>query len=177
MLLSAVFLAACSDPDARNRLEIETVSLQRSNGTLVARLEQTLTLSDKARSALRRGVPLTFQVELILRDKSSSTRIAEREDYYELRYLPLSDRFQLTLPGGQEIRTFPRLRHLLSDLGRLELVLTAGALPNGEYELMARTRIDQRKLPIAMRLPILFDPDWQHSSAWSSWPLTVDASA
>ena len=112
---------------------------------------------------------LTVQMELIIRNTSDQTRVKKNLENYEIRYLPLSDHYQLTLSGGSEVRTFPRLRHVLTDLSTVSLSFSTGVLPAGEYELLARTRLDKRKMPPPMRLPTLFSSKWHHDSDWSAW--------
>jgi len=173
-LLAALSLVTGCDGESRwQRFEIRDVTLNWSNGRLNAELLQNLELSTEAREALQHGVPLTLQVELIVRNTGNQIRVKEVFEYYEIRYLPLSNRFQLSLPGGDEIRTFPRLRHLLADLADLKLVVRTGALPEGRYEVLTRIRLDRRKMPISMRLPTMFHTDWKHDSHWSSWPLEI----
>jgi hypothetical protein len=166
-------VSACGQPSVEPRFKIQNVDLKWSNGRLGANLEQSLILSSEARNALQHGVPLTFEVTLIVRNTTSQTRVLESLEEYEIRYLPLSDRFQLTLPGGDDIKTYPRLRHLMADLSDLRLSLRTGALPEGIYEVLTRIRLDKRKLPLSMRLPTLFSAEWKHDSEWSSWPLEI----
>lgn len=172
-----LMLSACGQTASERRFEIKNADLRWSNGRLTVGLEQNLTLSNEARNALRHGVPLTFQVELIVRDTGTQTRVEEHQEEYEIRYLPLSDRFQLTQPGGDEIKTFPRLRHLIAELADLRLSLRTGALPDGSYEVLTRTRLDRRKMPMSMRLPTIFSAEWRHDSEWSSWPLELSSQA
>ena len=178
LLLTMMLMhCACGQGTGERRFEIDHVDLKWSNGRLTAVLQQQLALSDEAKNALRHGVPLTFRVQLIVRDTSTQTRVTEHQEEYEIRYLPLSDRFQLTLPGGDEIQTFPRLRHLVAELADLRLTLRTGALPDGSYEVLTRTRLDRRKMPMSMRFPSLFSSEWKHDSGWSSWPLELSSQA
>jgi len=177
MLAILASAGGCDDQTRWQRFEIQDVALRWSNGRLHAELHQNLEFSTEVRDALQHGVPLTLQLELIVRNTASQVRVKEDIEYYEIRYLPLSKRFQLTFPGGDEIRTFPRLRHLLADLDDLRLVIRTGALPEGHYEVLTRIRLDRRKMPISMRLPTLFHADWKHDSHWSSWPLEITSQA
>jgi hypothetical protein len=177
-LMAALSLAGGCDEQSRwQRFEIQNVELRWSNGRLNAELHQELEFSTEARDALQHGVPLTLLVELIVRNTANQIRAGESLEHYEIRYLPLSKRFQLTLPGGDEIRTFPRLRHLLAELANLRLVIRTGALPEGSYEVLTRISLDRRKMPISMRLPTMFDSEWKHDSHWSSWPLEITPQA
>ena len=119
-------------------------------------------------------MPLTVEIEVILRDTSSQNRVGSDTAFYEIRYLPLSEFYQVSGLQDDEVMTFPRLRHALAELATLELSFDTGALPSGQYELLARSRLDKSRMPPPMRLPALFSGQWQHDSAWTSWPVLID---
>ena len=170
-------LSACSGPHQGGTFEISEIDARWANGIIDVRVNQRLELSQEARRALQHGVALTMEVELVLRDARTQTRVQKHNSLYEIRYLPLSERFQLTGPAKEDTRTFPRLRHALSDLGRLNVTFKTGVLPSGEYELLARSFLDKRKMPPPMRLPVMFSQKWDHESDWTSWPLEVEPGA
>ncbi|MEJ2299853.1 MAG: DUF4390 domain-containing protein [Woeseiaceae bacterium] len=93
------------------------------------------------------------------------------------RLAPQRQRWQVREGDAGPARTFPRLRHVLADLGRLDLSFETGALPGGEYELLARSYLDQERMPPPMRLPALFSRRWDHASGWTAWPLDVEPEA
>jgi len=170
-------LAACGEPAESGQFEIARVEAHWANGELRGTCEQRLTLGPAAREALRHGVALTVELELILRNTGSQTRVGQDTARYEIRYLPLSEHYQVSGLEAGHVATFPRLRHALAELSNLDFRIDTGALPAGDYELLARSRLDRSSLPPPMRLPALFDPGWTHASGWSSWPLTVDSGA
>jgi hypothetical protein len=175
--LAALLLASCSDGDPGGRFEVGAVDASWANGRMDVRFEQDLRLSPEARDALEHGVPLTLTVELVLRESRTQTRVKKERSLYEIRYLPLSEHYQLSHVDGEERLTFPRLRHALAELGSLRLSFETGALPAGEYELLARSFLDKQKMPPPMRLPVLFSSHWDHESAWTSWPLNIQPGA
>jgi len=177
MFFACVAITACSGEEAGNNFTTQQVDARWANGRLMATLHQQLLLSNEARRALQHGVPLTLQVELVIRNGRDKTRIRKNQQTYEIRYLPLSNHYQLTLPGGHDIKTFPRLRHLLADLSLISLSFRTGVMPSGDYELLARTRMDKRKIPPPMRLPTLFSSEWRHDSDWSTWPFEIQPQA
>lgn len=181
MALAGVFalglLGACSEHGDRQRIQITDLTARWSNGAVAARIEQRVAFSPEARDALRHSVPLTVTVELVLRGMPSGSRLRRVTHHYEIRYLPLSQRFQLRDGDGGPTRTFPRLRHALADLGRVELSFETGALPGGEYELLARSYLDRERMPPPMRLPALFSEQWDHASGWTAWRLDVEPGA
>lgn len=170
-------LLACSNPPSSERFEFKRVIANWSNGRLNVTCEQNLALSKEAREALIHGVPLTIDLELTLRDTGSQVRVANQTNSYEIRYLPMSDHYQLTHERDQSVRTFPRLRHVLAALSNLQVDLDTGVLPSGDYELLARTRLDQKSMPPPMRLPVMLSAKWHHDTSWSSWPLEVNPGA
>ena len=111
MLLSA----GCSGQADSGRFEVTQVEPSWASGRFHVISEQRLTLSSEARNALIHGVPLTVELELLLRDASEKTRVANNTSSYEIRYLPLSEHYQLALPGERKLMTFPRLRHVLAE--------------------------------------------------------------
>jgi hypothetical protein len=174
-LLAATVLTACSDPSANERFELTRIDADWSNGRVDVICEQKLAFSSEAREALIHGVPLTIDLELTLRDTASQIRVADQTNSYEIRYLPLSDHYQLTHAASNSVKTFPRLRHVLADLSKLQISIETGVLPSGQYELLARARLDQESMPPPMRLPVLLSARWQHDSSWSSWPLEINS--
>jgi hypothetical protein len=136
---------------------------------------QSLQLSQQARAALEHGVDLTIRFDMDLREGSSMIRRAIDSRRYVISYLPLSRRYELSGMQDARSQTFPRLRHLLSELGKVNLVLATGPLTAGEYELRVRVKMDKQRLPAPMRLPALLSAQWRHDSEWSTWPFDVGA--
>lgn len=174
-----VFLAltACNGGDSAGRFKLSQVEAKWENGRLDVRFEQKLKFSEEARNALEHGVPLTVEVELILKDSSSQTRVGNAAENYEIRYLPLSEHYQVSRLQEDMVKTFPRLRHVLAELTNVELSVDTGALPAGEYELLARSHLDHNRMPPPMRLPALFSSEWNHDSTWTAWPLAINPEA
>jgi len=173
LLTTVLALTACNGPDAGNRFEFTRVESNWANGFLHVKFEQQLELSDEARNALIHGVPLTLELDLVLRNTGNQTRVGRETRNYEIRYLPLSDYYQLSLSGAGPVKTFPRLRHVLAELSSLELDVETGVVPKGDYELLTRLRLDQHRMPPPMRLPVLLSSNWRHDSSWSSWPVQI----
>ncbi len=177
LLCTFLVISGCNGSATEKYFTLQRVDARWSNGQLIATIHQNLVLSSEARRALRHGVPLTVQMELMIKNRQNHSRVMKNLESYEIRYLPMSDHYQLTLPGGNEIRTFPRLRHLLADLSSVTVSFSTGVMPAGDYELLARTRMDKRKIPPPMRLPTLFSSEWRHDSSWSAWPLEINPQA
>lgn len=177
MLLAWLALAGCSDPDADDRFDMARVEARWTNGRLDVTTEQALTLSDEAKDALVHGVPITLELDLLLRNAGDLTPFGEEKRSFEIRYLPLSGYYQVTFAETGAVKTFPRLRHVLAELSRIDASIETGAVPAGDYDLLARIRLDQHNMPPPMRLPVLLSSRWRHDSSWTHWPLQIEPGA
>lgn len=176
-LLLALILAACGPADHGTRFQLEKVEASWSNGQLQVTAEQSLTLSSEARDALVHGVPLSIETNLSLLESGKRTPVADFSERHEIRYLPLSDHYQLSSSDGTKVKTFPRLRHVLAALSTTRLTVRTGAIPSGDYELLLRTQLDRMRVPPPMRLPVHLSAEWRHDSRWTSWPLKIEPGA
>jgi hypothetical protein len=167
-------LAACS-PQAEidYAFSIRNVSVSRAYQSLSIHLQQKLELSQQAREALEHGVMLTISLEVELRNDTNMIATQQDARHFQLRYLPLSERYQLSEEESGDLKTFSRLRHLLASVDDLNISLSTGPLPSGNYELRTRIRLDKSRLPTPMQLPAWFSSQWQHDSEWSVWPFEV----
>ena len=121
--------------------------------------------------ALDHGIPLTFRIRVDAgrwRLLPSDARAAQR---IELRYFPLSRRYQMRdLDAAVEVRSFPTQGYLLASLLAMRLPLpdAFAALENGAAVRVA-VELETASLPGALRLPAVFEPAWQLSSAEYTW--------
>ena len=171
-LCSLVLLLGCADRKGDFGFELKGVDSRISNQQLNLELKQEISLSPEAISALENGVPLHLEVRAELETPQATVMAMRR---FEIRYMPLSDHFQLSSDQPATVRTFPRLRHALAELTEVELQLPLHGVVSGDYQLRARSWLEKRKLPAPMRLPAWFAPNWQHDSGWQSWPVSIPA--
>jgi hypothetical protein len=173
LLSVGLLLGSCGPAPTEYGFIARSVTVQPGYQRVLASLRQELTLSGAAAEALENGVPLTLRIEMELRDSLTLTLLADDFQRFEIRYLPLSEHYELRGPGTDDARTYPRLRHVIAALSSLQLNLGTGALAPGEYEFRVRTRLENARLPAPMRLPALFSARWRHDSEWSTWPFTI----
>lgn len=171
--IAALLLCACGKPDVDYGFTIDKVSVNRAYQALSVNLQQTLVLSQQAREALEHGVTLTIMLELELRNDNNMIVMRRDARRFQLSYLPLSERYQLSEDASEELKSFSRLRHILAEMAVLNVQLATGPLPPGSYELRTRIRLDKSLLPAPMQLPAWLSSEWQHDSEWSVWPFKV----
>lgn len=167
-------LAGCGQPETQDyAFAIIDVSVRPAYQSLDVRLQQELELSSQAREALEHGVTLTIRLEMELRNENDLIVTHREARRFQLRYLPLSERYQLTEEETGELKAFSRLRHMLAAMDDSNVQLSTGPLPPGSYELRTRISLDESRLPTPMQLPSWFSSQWQHDSEWSVWPFEV----
>ena len=174
LLLASLLIAGCTQQTDDPLFKLEQAETSWKNGQLNVTIHQKLKLSGEAKKALEHGVPLTLQLELEIRQTGKRLPVKKDTFSFEIRYLPLINNYQLTQQGASEIRSFPRLRHLLAELSTVSQSFSGSNLPRGNYELFARTHLDQKKMPPPMRLPMLFSAQWRHDSEWKEWPVSSE---
>ena len=176
LCLTMLLLAGCArKSDIDYGFSVNNVSVKPGFQSLSVNLELELELSQQAREALEHGVTLTISLDMEL--SNDNNLIVEKRDSrrFNFRYLPLSERYQFSVEETGELQAFSRLRHLLAAFNNLNLELSTGPLPRGDYELRTRIRLDERRLPAPMQMPAWLSSQWQHDSEWSVWPFTVSA--
>ena len=172
--VTMLFLGGCGqDSNVDYGFTINKVSVNRAYQVLSVNLQQDLLLSQQAREALEHGVTLTIMLEMELRNVDNMIVMRRDARRFQLSYLPLSERYQLAEKQSDELQSFSRLRHMLAELGGLNVQLATGPLPPGSYELRTRVSLDENLLPAPMQLPAWFSSQWRHDSEWSVWPFKV----
>jgi hypothetical protein len=167
----ALTLAGCSAEPQQFGFNIEGIEATAGPDALSVVIHQQLVLSSEAKNALNHGVALDIRTELELQSMGSSRSISSASREFEIRYLPLSDSYQLIIRESSSVRTYPRLRHVLAELGSVSFSLHPGPLPSGDYRLRARSSLDKQNMPPPMRLPAWFSAQWKLDSGWQSRPL------
>ena len=117
--------------------------------------------------ALEHGIPLTLGLELASEAHNGSMR--ERRTI-ELRYFPLTRRYQLREPGSDVVRSFSAYGSLIDALAsiRIPLPSTFAELPPGT-RLRVRVALDHAALPGPLRLPALLEPAWRLAAPEYTW--------
>jgi hypothetical protein len=144
-------------------------------GVLSARLQWQP--SDAVLDALDHGIVLDFVVDL---RAYGPTRVGWRdtlahiERHIELRFFPLSRRYQLRDLDRGETRSYAARALLMAALEDLRLELPGDWTQATAASYALSVDLDRERLPGALRLPALLRPDWRLSSGDYSWQ-TSDA--
>lgn len=121
--------------------------------------------------ALEHGIPITLNMGLTA-DGGRGTLSNRRQ--VELRYFPLTRRYQLRDSASGELRSFPASAYLTDALASLRLPLPRGFadLPPGT-RLRLEIGLDHAALPGALRLPAMLEPAWRLEAPEYAWTVTA----
>ena len=153
-------------------------SLQVRDARLVAaadgpRLEIDLEcrLNGPISDALEHGIPITLKLDL---SATGDHAALSNRRLVELRYFPLTRRYQLRDSASGDQRSFPASGYLTDALANLRLPLPPGFadLPPGT-RLRLEVGLDHGALPGALRLPAMLEPAWRLQAPEYAWTVTA----
>ncbi len=164
---AAILLAACSagGDDAPLRISGATID----QGVLTARLRWQP--DEAVLDALDHGIVLDFVLDLRAYGAARfgwRDTLASAQRHVELRYFPLSRRYQLRDLDRGETRSYAARALLTAALEDLRLELPAD-WPRSAAGYALRVDLDRDRLPGALRLPALLRSEWRLSSGDYSW--------
>lgn len=166
----ALLATGCSalDEQVPGTLLVRNAQISTIAGSATLELGLDCRLSGPMRDALDHGIPLTVQIDVRAGRWPAEKTSAQRR--IELRYFPLSRRYQLRELDSGDVRSFAAPAYLVAALGALRIDLPApfATLP-AATALRVSARLDPAALPGALRLPALFEPAWRLAAADYAW--------
>lgn len=158
---------------------------EQAPGRLVVRDAQVVSTADGAQlalaidlqlngpmsDALEHGIPITLRVDL--RGDAGASVWTDRR-HVELRYFPLSRRYQLRDGASGTVRSFAASGYLIDALAALRLPLPGefAHLPVGTH-LRVAIGLDHAALPGALRLPAILEPAWRLKAPEFEWTVAA----
>ncbi len=124
-------------------------------------LDLSIELGPRATEALQAGLLLAFDVDWQLHDGRQLQRSMA------LRYSPLLRSYQLAI-GNEPSQAFTLRNGLLAAMENARLRWPDQAACVGDCGGRVRARLNPAALPAPLRLPALFDSDWDFDSGWRS---------
>ena len=140
--------------------------------------ELDLALDRAPAEALVAGIPLNLSIDLRLYSLKGplwKKQIADWRYRHILDYHRLSGRYSVENAASGQIKTFTTL---IEALNSLSLVHISEKLPisiqdNDRLQVRLRVRLETNELPSPLRLIALFFRDWQQTSEWQQWEITL----
>lgn len=187
-LIAVLLLALCAQPCARaqdqaiedgGRFEVRSAYLEPQEGVLKLNGVLDLALSRTATQALRNGVPVTLQVELIVNRKRRylpDQGVAHLVQRWQIQYHALSEHYLVNnLNSGQQssYASLGAALGALSDLRGLPVLDEALIDRHLRYEASLRLTANiEGGLPDALRV-LMFWADWSRVSEWYTWTVRI----
>jgi hypothetical protein len=162
---------------SKSNMEVREIDfrLHDDNYVLSANIEYRLT--DTARQALQKGIPLFWDVLIKLvqqREWLWDRTLAHFKIRYRIQYQALLNRYRVTNISTGESDSFTTLPAALSRMVVIRnlTVLDRNALkPEEHYQIEIKIKFDREALPLPLRPVSYVNPQWYLSSDWYLWPV------
>jgi len=134
-----------------------------------------LDLPEGARHAIRDGVTLTLDVDIVVHRTRRfwlDETVATLEQHYELVYHALSERYLVRNLNSAEQTSFATLDGAIDSLrvlSNIPILDKSLVLFDARHEVSLRATVDVRTMPDALRFVLFWADDWRQRSEWYSW--------
>lgn len=180
-LLIALWLSSAhaEPPLVPQKMAVRSAFLERQDNVYQLNATLAFDLPEGARQAVVDGVPMTLDLEIVLRrarrfwfDEAVATLVQN----YQLEHRVLSERYLVRNLNSGEQMSFPTLdgaldaMRVISNLPILDQSLIE---PDEEYEISLRASLDVRTMPDVLRFVLFLADDWRQRSERTDrklWP-------
>jgi len=160
---------------AQSPIEIRSAYIEPAERVYELNLTLNFDLPEGAREIVREGVPLTLNLEIVVKRKRSywlDEGVATLDQSYELTYRALSERYLVrNLNSGEQASyaTLDSAMDALRVISRLPILDQALVSPSRRHEISVRAALDVRTMPDALRFVLFWSDDWRQRSEWYTW--------
>jgi hypothetical protein len=177
-VLLAFFLGAAAAPPAgAEGIEVKRAALVSAEDGYFLEAEFDIALTQILEDALNKGIPLYFSLEFVLtrpRWYWFNEKVFDARQLYRVSYNALTRQYRVGV--GTLYQNFASLPEAIAFLSRVRLrdIAEPGALPKGaSYVAELRLRLDASQLPRPFQVSAVGSRDWNVSSDWYRWTVTV----
>lgn len=160
---------------AQQRFEIRSAYVEPVDGVYQLNTTLVFDLPEGARRVLREGVPLTLDLEIVVRRVRRlwlDENVATLEQRYELNYHALSERYLVRNVNSGEQSSFVTLDAALDSLrvlGSLPMLDDSLVRSDARHEISLRAHLDLRTMPDTLRFILFWSDDWRQDTEWYTW--------
>lgn len=155
------------------QIEPKEATLQLVDDSYALAAEFTIELGARFEDAVTRGVPLHFNLEIVIerpRQFWIAEHVATRQHAYKLSYSSLMRQYRLSVNGVHQ--SFDSLSDVLRILGRvvsLPVVEKSQIKPGENYQVALRLSLDRDQLPKPFQVDAIADKDWRIDTKTLRW--------
>ncbi len=158
-------------------VQLKTVSIESNEEGIQLNADFELVLSSALTETIRKGVPLYFVVEFELTrgrwywlDDVLIRATRERR----VAYAPLTEQYRVTTSGiSQNFTNADDVRRVISRIRSWTIAEKGRLKPGEKFDAAIRFRLDTSQLPKPFQLDAFGSRDWNLSSNWHRWTITV----
>jgi len=167
--------AAWAQSGSQEKIEVRSAFVEPTDSVYQLNATIDLELPEGARRAIRDGVTLTLDVEIVVHRQRRywlDETVATLEQHYELVYHALSERYLVRNLNSDEQASFATLDAALDSLRvltNLPILDKALVIPSARHEVSVRATVDARTMPDALRFVLFWTDDWRQRSEWYTW--------
>ncbi len=156
-------------------MEVRSAYVEASDSVYLLSTTIDFELPEGARAAVREGVPLTLNLEIVIQRSRRfwlDDTIAALEQRYELVFHALSSRYLVRNLNSGEQTSYATLDAALDSMRVIQdlPILDRALIPESRrYEIGLRASLDVRTMPDALRFVLFWADDWRQRSEWYRW--------
>ncbi|MGR9045414.1 MAG: DUF4390 domain-containing protein [Gammaproteobacteria bacterium] len=178
VLIAGSLAAPCSEVWAGDsNLEVDDVDFSLQDGAYLLSAKISYRLTDTARDALQKGIPLFWDVLIKVEQQRQWLWDRVLVDYkirYRIQYQALLNRYRVSNISTGESDSFATLPAALARMAivhNLKLLDRDALLPGQHYQVGIKISFDREALPLPLRPVSYVNPQWYLSSGWYLWPV------
>jgi len=159
----------------REKIEVRSAFIEPADRVYQLNATIELDLPEGARHAIRDGVVLTLDVDIVVHRTRRfwvDETVATLEQHYELAYHALSERYLVRNLNSDEQSSFSTLDAAIDSLrvlSNIPILDKSLVLFDARHEVSLRATVDVRTMPDALRFVLFWVDDWRQRSEWYTW--------
>jgi hypothetical protein len=167
--------SASAQPAPKEKIEVRSAFIEPADRVYQLNATIELELPEGARHAIRDGVVLTLDVDIVVHRTRRfwvDETVATLEQHYELVYHALSERYLVRNLNSDEQSSFSTLDAAIDSLrvlANIPILDKSLVLFDARHEVSLRATIDVRTMPDALRFVLFWVDDWRQRSEWYTW--------
>jgi len=157
--------------------QVKQVQITLQGESYIMSAEFVYQLSEKAKEAMKNGVPLFWDIQVKLlqhREVFWDKTLIDTAIRYRIQYHALLNMYRVRNEGDGEVYNFSTLSSalgLMSAIHDFPLIEKNELVPEKNYLCAVKVSFDREALPLPLRPIAYIDPQWYLSSDWTLWPL------